>query len=526
MQKLVYSVLILISLTLGNSYGQIYLTEVLKEGGGSPQLATDQSGKLYFSSGKYMVRYNRQTGIRDSLFKVRAVITGLALSNQDSVLYFTHADTLWKFPFATNTVSHLYAGFQYPTVLCVRPSTGELYGIETGGDNGRASNIARYDLATGQRTRVAGQPNNPNNQLGYVNAIGDTARFGFPRPNSQNRVGCGLAFSLNSDTLFIGDYANRCVRKLHLASRRVTTHAGPGPDSVRAGAQDGQGEDARFSNIMGLAIDGEGNLYVADGGAFSETPVAGNRIRKISPGGRVKTIIGSGIGQGNGAFNNLDFTTGLHGTSAKTGLLSSLVFSPDNDTLYVCLGQRIIKATKRKSSLRFNNLQDRMVGSGKYGVRRILSNSAAFATLSVLSLPANVTFSNDTVNIPETAETGPVILQATQQEDADSIYTTVAVDTFQVIPFVSNKVQSQTRIWGFPNPASEGEVFRIQGENLPAGTGTLRITDATGKIHLMEEFRIENGKTFREIRIPETRGLYFVQIKVGNETIKSTVVRQ
>ncbi len=358
-----------------------------------------------------------------------------------------------------------------------------------------------------------------------MNAVGDTARFGFPRPNSQNRVGCGLAFSLNSDTLFIGDYANRCVRKLHVDSRKVTTHAGPGPDSVRAGSQDGQGEDARFSNIMGLAIDGEGNLYVADGGAFSETPVAGNRIRKISPGGRVKTIIGSGIGQGNGAFNNLDFTTGLHGTSAKTGLLSSLVFSPDNDTMYVCLGQRIIKATKRKSSLRFNNLQDRMVGSGKYGARRILTNSAVPVNLSVLTMPANVTFSNDTITVPETAETGPVILQATQQEDADSIYTTVVVDTFQVIPFVSNKVQSQTRIWGFPNPVADGEVFWIQGENLPAGIGTLRITDACGKTFSSEEFRIESGKAIKDIRLPEPKGLYFIQIQIGSESLKSTVVR-
>jgi len=501
---------------------QIHPSELTKTGAITSQMAIDALGKMYYPVGRFMVGLNLQSGVKDTLFATRQTISGLALSNQDSVLYFTHADSLWKYPFTTQKISSLYGGFQYLSIITIRKSNGDIYAMETGGDNGRASAISRIDPATGIRTRVAGQASDQTNQLEYVNAIGDTARFGFaPQFGSIIRNG-GLAFSLNSDTLFIGDFNNRCIRKLNVNTRQVWTHAGPIPDSVRAGYRDGDGDNARFNEIQGLEIDDKGYLYVADKGAFSENPVSGNRIRKISPGGRVNTLLGNGIGQGRGAFNNLDFTPGV-GTSAHVGLLSSLVFSPNKDTLYAALAQRILKIVKRKSSLRFNNLQDRMVGSGKYGVST-LSNSAVPKIISTISLPSNVTFLNDTANVPSDAATGFVILKAEQNEDLDSIYTTTVLDTFIVIPFVSNKVLSKISLIAYPNPLEASEWLQIEGHNISAGKATIELRDALGRIMLNEEIKLEGQFLKHQIRMPEMAGLYWINLRIGGEILKASIV--
>ena len=63
--------------------------------------------------------------------------------------------------------------------------------------------------------------------------------------------------------LYVADTGNNTIRKIVLASSLVSTVAGT---AGAAGATNGVGSDARFHNPNGLAVDGSGNLYVADTG--------------------------------------------------------------------------------------------------------------------------------------------------------------------------------------------------------------------------------------------------------------------
>jgi sugar lactone lactonase YvrE len=78
----------------------------------------------------------------------------------------------------------------------------------------------------------------------------------------------------------------------------VTTFAGALTGEL--GSADGTGTNARFFQPVGIAIDKDGNLYIADTG--------NNKIRKITPGGVVTTVAGTGAqGKTNGAAAQATF---------------------------------------------------------------------------------------------------------------------------------------------------------------------------------------------------------------------------
>jgi sugar lactone lactonase YvrE len=118
----------------------------------------------------------------------------------------------------------------------------------------------------GMVTTVAGMPQ----QEGYADGPGATAQFAQP---------IGIAVD-GQGNIFVGDNANEIVRKITPAGV-VSTVAGSQGNN---GFADGTGSAAMFDNLMGVAVDGQGNVFVAD--------VNNNRIRKIASGGVVSTLAG------------------------------------------------------------------------------------------------------------------------------------------------------------------------------------------------------------------------------------------
>ncbi len=106
----------------------------------------------------------------------------------------------------------------------------------------------------------------------------------------QNGIGAAAGFynasglALGGDGfLYVGDFANSLVRKINLTTSAVTTFTGTGA----AGYADGTLTTAIFNGSANIVFDKSGNLYVAD--------EENNMIREITTAGNVVTVAGSGV---------------------------------------------------------------------------------------------------------------------------------------------------------------------------------------------------------------------------------------
>jgi sugar lactone lactonase YvrE len=84
---------------------------------------------------------------------------------------------------------------------------------------------------------------------------------------------------------FIADANNSRVRRVDFATGIITTVAGSGVSGF--GGDGGQAVDAQINSPQGLAIDVDGSLYIAD--------TNNHRIRKVDLNGVIRTIGGSGV---------------------------------------------------------------------------------------------------------------------------------------------------------------------------------------------------------------------------------------
>ncbi|MFD2328337.1 S-layer homology domain-containing protein [Cohnella sp. GCM10020058] len=137
--------------------------------------------------------------------------------------------------------------------------------------------IRKVDKSTGLQTIVAGD--------GYAGYTGDGG------PATSARLNGPLNLELDSaGNLYIVDSYNHVVRKL-TPGGIITTVAGNGTTGY-----DGENLTATATKLspMGIAVDGSGNLYIAESG--------NNRVRKVNTSGKISTVAGTGVSgfSGNG----------------------------------------------------------------------------------------------------------------------------------------------------------------------------------------------------------------------------------
>jgi sugar lactone lactonase YvrE len=108
-------------------------------------------------------------------------------------------------------------------------------------------------------------------EIGFKDGAAAEARFYRPEDVAVDQFG----------NLYVADESNHSIRKIS-PDGLVTTFAGSRNGDW--GSLDGPSTEARFASPSGVAVDGAGNLYVADWGNHS--------IRKISPSGETSTLAG------------------------------------------------------------------------------------------------------------------------------------------------------------------------------------------------------------------------------------------
>jgi sugar lactone lactonase YvrE len=205
-----------------------------------------------------------------------------------------------------------------PSGLCL-DAAGNLFIADT------YNFVIRKVAITGIITTVAGAPNNPgtfysptgvavdssnnlyvadshNNRVSKVNTSGTISTFagngttnysgdGGPAKNASLNLPIGVAVDA-AHNLFIVDSGNNCIRKVG-TNNVITTVAGNG--TMGFSGDGGSATNANLASPQNVAVDGFGNLLIADAG--------NNRIRQVGTNGIIATVAGRVPNDGDFATN-------------------------------------------------------------------------------------------------------------------------------------------------------------------------------------------------------------------------------
>ncbi|MEK6694145.1 MAG: hypothetical protein AABY67_02155, partial [Nitrospirota bacterium] len=195
------------------------------------------------------------------------------------------------------------ATLHFPSAVAV-DSRGTLYIADT--FNHR---IRIVDAATGIIRTLAG--------TGAARFSGD----GWPADTMALNEPVALALDEQRGRLYIADLGNYRVRMMELKTGVISTYAGSGVQDY-----DGDGQPARQAGLTGpsgLALDAEGNLYIAD--TFC------GRIRRVDAAtGLISTIAGDGTEYRYQGVPN-EFSTGLARPSAIALAADGTLYITDSD---------------------------------------------------------------------------------------------------------------------------------------------------------------------------------------------------
>lgn len=153
------------------------------------------------------------------------------------------------------------------------------------------STLRTVDIITGQVVTIAGTAG----ATGNVDATGPGARFNSP---------AGLALD-GSGHLYVADRSNNTIRKVVLATAAVTTVFGT---AGQAGSMDNTGTSILFNQPLELALDGQGNLFVADYANRTIRQIVLSTGMSSTPAGSVGS---SSVVDGTGAGAHFSNVTGI-----------------------------------------------------------------------------------------------------------------------------------------------------------------------------------------------------------------------
>lgn len=212
--------------------------------------------------------------------------------------------------------------------------------------------VRKVAASTGLITTVAGTP--PT--CGYSGNSGPATSAALSNPQ-------GIAFDSAGD-LYIADTANELVRKVSAATGVITTVAGNRGKGPGYSGDGGPATGAQLNSPEDIAVDAQGNLYIAD--------QVNSRIRIVNSSGTINTFAGNGtVGySGDGGPAN----------QASLRLPASVTLDAAGDLLVGDSANHRVRWVNGQGTIYT------VAGNGTFG----LSGDGAIATSATLSQPQGV----------------------------------------------------------------------------------------------------------------------------------------
>jgi sugar lactone lactonase YvrE len=151
--------------------------------------------------------------------------------------------------------------------LAVHPETGDVYLADTWNNR-----IRKFDPKSGKVTAFAG-----TGKKGYGGDGGPAANADFAG------VFC-IDFDAKGTKLFVTDLENRRIRVVNMNTGIVSLHAGNGKGGVPM--EKTEAKSSPLVDPRACCVDSIGKVYILERG--------GNALRLVGPGGKMRTVVGSG----------------------------------------------------------------------------------------------------------------------------------------------------------------------------------------------------------------------------------------
>jgi hypothetical protein len=261
--------------------------------------------------------YSGVTSAILEILKVTATMNGysyrcLAAGAASTATTLNVVQGYFTFPTAvgTDSAGNLYVSDASAQTIQKVTSSGQVTLVagsagQAGGTDGTGS-VARFNqpgALAAAADGTLGVADTANNVLRQVSTGGVVTTLAGLAGSAGSADGSGSVARDASGNYFVADSANHTIRKV-TSGGVVSTLAG---SAGTAGTADGTGTSARFNTPAGVAVDGAGNVYVADS--------VNHTIRKITSTGTVSTVAGqagsSGSQDGTGSAARFNHPGGL-----------------------------------------------------------------------------------------------------------------------------------------------------------------------------------------------------------------------
>jgi len=392
------------------------------------------------------------------------------------------------------------ASFFYPQGIAAAPN-GSVYVADTGNHEIR---LITTPTSTPSVSNYAGS----EGAAGFTNGAALSSTFQFPNGTAVD----------GSGNVYIADAGNNAIRKLSGGSGgTVTTLAGTGV----AGFANGATSVATFSDPNGVAVDGSGNVYVADTG--------NSAIRKIA-GGLVSTLLG-GFNQPQGvavdaagnvyvADTNNDIIVKIAVTNGVAGAVTTLAGSSGNAGSTDSTTGTSARFN-RPNALTVDAAGNIFVGdSANYTIRKIAA-APPYAVTTIAGTAGQVGLSDGQGSAARFNQTYGVAV-----DNQDNVYVADSMNSVvrQVSStgYVTTVTGSQARFF-YPEGValdSSGNLYVVDSDNNSLSEGAVAQTTATG---LANHTVVPGGAATFTVLSPIVNASYTWQVSTNGGVSWSTI---